>query len=42
MSTTATTSFPLGFAHDFLMLNESATAVLVFRHKGAHFALASI
>jgi hypothetical protein len=31
--------FPLGFANNFLTPNESATAVLVFRHKGLPFAL---
>jgi hypothetical protein len=30
---------PLGFANNFLTPNESATAVLVFRHKGLPFAL---
>jgi hypothetical protein len=33
--------FPLGFANNFLTPNESATAVLVFRHKGLPFALSS-
>jgi len=33
--------YPLGFAHNFLMPNESATAVLIFRHKGLPFALGS-
>ncbi len=33
--------FPLGFAHNFLAPNESATAVLIFRHKGLPYALAS-
>jgi hypothetical protein len=32
---------PLGFANNFLTPNESATAVLVFRHKGLPFALSS-
>jgi hypothetical protein len=31
--------FPLGFANNFLTPNESATAVLIFRHKGLPFAL---
>ena len=30
---------PLGFANNFLTPNESATAVLVFRHKGLPFAM---
>ena len=33
--------FPLGFANNFLTPNESATAVLVFRHNGLPFALSS-
>jgi len=31
--------FPLGFANNFLEPNESATAVMVFRHKGTPYAL---
>jgi hypothetical protein len=31
--------FPLGFANNFLTPNESATAVLIFRHKGLPYAL---
>jgi len=31
--------FPLGFANNFIAPNESATAVLIFRHKGLPFAL---
>ena len=33
--------FPLGFTNNFLTPNESATAVLVFRHKGLPYALGS-
>jgi hypothetical protein len=33
--------FPLGFANNFLTPNESATAVLVFRHKGLPYAVGS-
>jgi hypothetical protein len=33
--------YPLGFANNFLAPNESATAVLIFRHKGLPYALAS-
>jgi hypothetical protein len=33
--------FPLGFANNFLTPNESATAVLIFRHKGLPYALNS-
>jgi hypothetical protein len=33
--------FPLGFANNFLSPNESATAVLIFRHKGLPYALNS-
>lgn len=33
--------FPLGFANNFLAPNESATAVLIFRHKGLPYALNS-
>src|SRR5215471_9289882 len=32
---------PLGFANNFLTPNESATAVLVFRHNGTPYALGS-
>jgi hypothetical protein len=32
---------PLGFANNFLTPNESATAVLVFRHSGTPYALGS-
>jgi len=32
---------PLGFTNNFLTPNESATAVLVFRHNGTPFALGS-
>jgi hypothetical protein len=32
---------PLGFINNFLTPNESATAVLVFRHKGTPYALGS-
>jgi hypothetical protein len=31
--------FPLGFANNFLTPNESATAVLIFRHQGLPYAL---
>ena len=33
--------FPLGFTNNFLAPNESATAVLIFRHKGLPYALDS-
>jgi hypothetical protein len=33
--------FPLGFANNFLAPNESATAVMIFRHKGLPYALGS-
>jgi hypothetical protein len=33
--------FPLGFANNFLSPNESATAVLIFRHQGLPFAVGS-
>jgi len=33
--------FPLGFTNNFLTPNESATAVLIFRHKGLPYALGS-
>ena len=33
--------FPLGFTNNFLTPNESATAVMIFRHKGLPFALGS-
>jgi hypothetical protein len=33
--------FPLGFTNNFLFPNESATAVLIFRHKGLPYALNS-
>src|SRR5947209_19102763 len=33
--------FPLGFVNNFLTPNESATAVLIFRHKGLPYALGS-
>jgi hypothetical protein len=33
--------FPLGFTNNFLVPNESATAVMIFRHNGLSFALAS-
>ena len=33
--------FPLGFTNNFLTPNESATAVIVFRHKGLPFAIGS-
>jgi len=33
--------FPLGFTNNFLEPNESATAVMVFRHKGTPYALNS-
>ncbi len=32
---------PLGFTNDFLAPNESATAVMIFRHKGLPYALGS-
>jgi hypothetical protein len=34
--------FPLGFANNFLTPNESATAVMIFRHKGLPYALSSM
>lgn len=33
--------FPLGFANNFLTPNQSATAVLIFRHQGIPLALGS-
>ncbi|HEY4264225.1 MAG TPA: hypothetical protein VGM72_02830 [Micropepsaceae bacterium] len=33
--------FPLGFANNFLAPNASATAVMIFRHKGLPYALGS-
>ncbi len=33
--------FPLGFANNFLTPNESATAVMIFRHQGLPYALGS-
>src|SRR5262245_2353125 len=33
---------PLGFTNNFLTPNESATAVLVFRHSGTPYALRSV
>jgi hypothetical protein len=33
--------FPLGFTNNFITPNESATAVLIFRHKGLPYALNS-
>ena len=33
--------FPLGFANNFLTPNESATAVMIFRHQGLPYALNS-
>jgi hypothetical protein len=33
--------FPLGFANNFLAPTESATAVMIFRHKGLPYALGS-
>lgn len=33
--------FPLGFANNFITPNQSATAVLIFRHKGLPYALNS-
>ena len=33
--------FPLGFANNFLAPNGSATAVMIFRHKGLPYALGS-
>jgi len=33
--------FPLGFAHNFIAPNTSATAVLIFRHKGLAFGVGS-
>ena len=33
--------FPLGFTNNYLTPNESATAVLIFRHKGLPYALDS-
>jgi hypothetical protein len=33
--------FPLGFANNFITPNASATAVLIFRHKGLPYALGS-
>jgi hypothetical protein len=33
--------FPLGFVNNFLAPNESATAVMIFRHQGLPYALGS-
>jgi hypothetical protein len=33
--------FPLGFTNNFLAPSESATAVMIFRHKGLPYALCS-
>ena len=33
--------FPLGFTNNFLTPNESATAVVIFRHKGLPYAVGS-
>jgi hypothetical protein len=33
--------FPLGFTNNFITPNESATAVMIFRHKGLPYALGS-
>jgi hypothetical protein len=33
--------FPLGFANNFLAPNQSATAVMIFRHQGLPYALGS-
>src|SRR5260370_21279987 len=33
--------FPLGFTNNFLAPNESATAVMIFRHKGLPYAVGS-
>src|SRR5436190_2914600 len=33
--------FPLGFTNNFLTPNESATAVMIFRHRGLPYALNS-
>ena len=33
--------FPLGFTNNFLTPNESATAVMIFRHKGLPYAVGS-
>src|SRR5258708_29925712 len=33
--------FPLGFTNNFLTPNESATAVLIFRHNGLPYAVRS-
>jgi intracellular sulfur oxidation DsrE/DsrF family protein len=33
--------FPLGFTNNFLSPNQSATAVLIFRHKGLPYAVGS-
>jgi hypothetical protein len=34
--------FPLGFANNFITPNESATAVMIFRHQGLPYALNSM
>ena len=33
--------FPLGFTNNFIVPNESATAVMIFRHKGLPYAIGS-
>ena len=39
---TINTGFPLGFVNNFITPNESATAVMVFRHQGLPYALNSM
>ena len=38
---TINAGFPLGFVNNFLTPNESATAVMIFRHQGLPYALSS-
>src|SRR6266567_4390089 len=39
---TINAGFPLGFVNNFLTPNESATAVMIFRHQGLPYALNSM
>src|SRR2546421_6816607 len=39
---TINAGFPLGFVNNFITPNESATAVMIFRHQGLPYALNSM
>src|ERR1700694_1428154 len=39
---TINAGFPLGFVNNFITPNESATAVMIFRHQGLPYALTSM